>query len=75
MTYLWKYTPQEVAELVRAPKRSREGPVLEFKKKRDSTREMNMSFGRNGNAGTTVMFPHGVPAILQVCELRDLRGE
>lgn len=35
--------PQEVAELVRAPKRSREGPILEFKKKRDSTREIYTS--------------------------------
>lgn len=52
MTYLWKYTPQEVAELVRAPKRSREGPILEFKKKRDSTREIYTSL-----AGTEQTLP------------------
>ena len=35
--------PQEVAELVRASKRSREGAVLEFKKKREATREIYTS--------------------------------
>lgn len=52
MTYLWKYTPREVADLVRLPKRSREGAVLEFKKKRETTREIYTSL-----AGTKQTLP------------------